>query len=310
MEQQGLVFLGVFALVGFIAKAAIVANISIKSRIAESFTVLCLFMIGANIAEFLGYFTYIATPEMGIFFVNLYMIALYFVFPSMIILALALIELPDTKIALIRKGLYFIAGLISVAHAAGYMTDGVTVANSGWTATLNHGQYYWVGIAWASGCALSNLVLLTYHYLNHPDFEIRSRCKVYLIAFSPVLLIALGVPTLKLVGFEASTAVSLPIAMVIFPFIMLLHTNGNIFWASLKFKILMAVIGLRKSDSLDEILGKIEEVRIREALKASNGRQNSAAELLGVPASTLCKKISKYGIQPEAFQRAAVLGGK
>jgi len=87
-----------------------------------------------------------------------------------------------------------------------------------------------------------------------------------------------------------------------FLFVMLLQTNGNIFWASLRLKILISVLTLKNINTLDEILGNIEKIRITEALRTSNGMQRNATKLLSVPPSTLNKKIAKYKIDVETYQ--------
>ena len=58
MESNALMFLGSVAFIGMILKVAILFNVSIKSQIAESFVVVCLFFLLQNVSEFLGYFTY------------------------------------------------------------------------------------------------------------------------------------------------------------------------------------------------------------------------------------------------------------
>jgi len=91
-------------------------------------------------------------------------------------------------------------------------------------------------------------------------------------------------------------------ATMFFLFVMLLQTNGNIFWASLRLKILISVLTLKNINTLDEILGNIEKIRITEALRTSNGMQRNATKLLSVPPSTLNKKIAKYKIDVETYQ--------
>jgi DNA-binding NtrC family response regulator len=49
---------------------------------------------------------------------------------------------------------------------------------------------------------------------------------------------------------------------------------------------------------LDEILADIESDSIRQAIRLSHGNKAKAAELLGMPASTLRSKIDKYRIEP------------
>jgi hypothetical protein len=302
MDQDTLIFLGGFALVGIGVKLLILFNISIKSKIAESFAITCIFFLVQNVAEFLGYFTYGASEQLGLGFVHIYMIALYFIFPSVTVLALTLTECKQLRAATVF--LYGIAGLISLAHLGGYIVDGIKFV--GWSAVTTKGEYYWVAIGSIGANVLASLSILFYHLLANSDFEIRSRCKVNLMAFMAMTAVILLVILFKLAGFDSSTAITLPLSTMFFLFVMLLQTNGNIFWVSLRFKILMSVITLKNIDTLDHILGNIEKLRITEALRASNGMQRNAAKLLSVPPSTLNKKIAKYQINAEDFQVVSV----
>ncbi len=302
MESNALMFLGAVAFIGMILKVAILFNVSIKSQIAESFVVVCLFFLLQNVSEFLGYFTYTISEQVGLAFVHMYMIALYFLFPSVLVLALTLVEFKHLKTA--RTVLYGIAFCITAAHLGGYIVDGIKFV--GWSAVTTPGSYYWAAITYPMLMAIFTVIVLFKHYIANSNFEIRNRCKVNLLAFSPMFLVAALVILFRLAGFESSTAITMPAATIFFLFVMLLQTNGNIFWASLRLKILMSVLTQKNINTLDEILGNIEKLRITEALKASNGMQRNAAKLLSVPPSTLNKKIAKYEICAEDFQRLSV----
>ncbi|MEX0963815.1 MAG: helix-turn-helix domain-containing protein [Pseudohongiellaceae bacterium] len=303
MEQSALLYLGAFALIGIILKLIILFNVSIKSKIAESFAVLCIFFLIQNVAEFLGYFTYNVSETLGLGFVHIYMIALYFIFPSVLLLALTLVEFKHLRAA--KVFMYSLAGLLSLAHFSGYVVEGIKFV--GWSAITTPGEYYGLVMAFIVLNSLGTLGVLLYHYIANSNFEIRSRCKVNLMAFLPMCAVASIVILFRLAGFESSTAISMPLATIFFLFVMLLQTNGNIFWASLRLKILLSVLTQKNINTLDEILGNIEKLRITEALRASNGIQRNAAKLLSVPPSTLNKKIAKYDIQAEEFQLLSVV---
>ena len=303
MNPDALMYLGAFALVGVLLKLTILFNISIKSKISESFAVVCMLFLIQNVAEFLGYFTYNANAGLGLFFVHIYMIALYFILPAVLLLALTLVEFKFLRSA--RVFLFGIAGLLSVAHTGGFIVTGIKFI--GWSAITTPTDYYWVATSFIVTCALSTIGVLLYHFFSNSNFEIRARSKVNLLAFSPMFVVVAVVVLFRLAGFESSTAISMPLATIFFLFVMLLQTNGNIFWASLRMKILISVLTLKDINTLDGILGNIEKLRITEALRASNGMQRNAAKLLSVPPSTLNKKIAKYEICAEDFQsRSAV----
>jgi len=303
MEQEALIYLSLFALIGIVVKLTILFNVSIKSKIAESFAVVCILFLVQNVSEFLGYFTYGASQSLGLGFVHIYMIALYFIFPSVLILALTLAEFKHLRSA--KVFFYGIAGLISLAHFSGLVIDGIKFI--GWSAVTTPAAYYWAAIAYIVFCALATLAVLSFHFIANDSFEVRNRCKVNLFAFAPMFAVLILVALFRMTGFESSTALSLPMATVFFLFVMLLQTNGNIFWASLRLKILISVLTLKNINTLDEILGSIEKLRITEALRASNGMQRDAARLLSVPPSTLNKKIAKYDIHAEDFHSVSIV---
>lgn len=298
MDQDALIYLGLIALVGIVLKTAILFNISIKSQISQSFAVVCIFFLLQNVAEFLGYFTYNVSEQLSFAFVHVYMIALYFIFPSILVLALSLVEFKRLRTA--KAFLYGVSLLISIAHVNGLVITGIKFI--GWSAVTTPGEYYWAAAGYSMLVAIWAVGVLLKHLLANNSFEIRSRAKVNLFAFSPIFLVVGLVLLFRLAGFESSTALMLPLATIFFLFVMLLQTNGNIFWASLRLKILMSVLTLKNINTLDDILGNIEKIRISEALRASNGMQRNAAKLLNVPPSTLNKKIAKYKIVAEEFQ--------
>ena len=114
---------------------------------------------------------------------------------------------------------------------------------------------------------------------------------------------------LKTLGFNSSSVVSLPIATLIFLYILLLHTNGNLFWLTTKFKTVFAVLLMSKDASVDSLINEIEKVRIQEALKLTNGQQKAAADILGIPASTLNKRLSKHKIKANNFKPSSTFRG-
>lgn len=303
MEQDALVYLGGFALIGILLKLAILFNVSIKSKIAQCFVVVCTLFLLQNVSEFLAYFTYLPAEHLSVMFIHIYMNTLYFIFPAILILALALTEfryLTATKIAL-----YGMASSLSLAHLGGHLIAGVKFLQ--WTAITTPGEYYWVIQVFLALNVLATLSVLAVNLIANSNYEVRNRCKVNLLAFSPIFSVVVFVILFRLAGFDSSTAISLPLATMFFLFVMLLQTNGNIFWASLRLKILLSVLTLKNINTLDEILGNIEKLRITEALRASNGMQRNAAKLLNVPPSTLNKKIAKYDIRADEFQSLSVI---
>jgi hypothetical protein len=305
MTQDAAIYLGTIAAIGFILKATILFNVEIKSKVAESFVVLCLIFVIQNVAEFLAYFTYLKSTQLGEFFIHIYYITLWFIFPSVLVLALAMTKYQYLKQA--RIILYTISSIATIAYMNGLVVAGFTFL--GWSVSGVPGQYYWLAMIYILFCCVSTIGYLAYQFVKNTDNEIRYNSKIYLIAFSPIVLVAVSVLLLKILGFNSTSVVSFPIASLIFLYILLLHTNGNLFWITTKCKTVLAVLMMHKDASVDSLINEIEKVRIQEALKLTNGQQKSAAELLGVPASTLNKRLSKHKIKANNFKPGGALRG-
>lgn len=292
MHFEAIVLLGSFAFIGFLLKALIVFNVEMKSKIAQNFVVLCLFFIASNVAEFLGYFTYLGSHELGEFFVHAYLVSLYFIFPAVLLFAMTMAKSPNVQRASII--LYSISTLLTAAHIGGYMIAGFEFL--GWSVISIPSKGFWLAMSYILVCTISTVVYLAFQVKRNKDAEIRYNCKINLYAFTPIMVVAFVVLLFRLAGYSASSAVSLPIATIIFLAVLLLHTNGNLFWLSTKFKTIFAIINMDKNASIDSIIGQIEKIRIEEALKVTSGQQKLAAKLINVPASTFNKKITKYNI--------------
>lgn len=298
MSLDALIYLGSIAAIGFILKATILFNVEIKSKIAESFVVLCFFFIIQNVAEFLAYFTYQQSIALSEFFIHVYFNSLWFIFPSVYILALALTK--SKYLTTARVILYGVSGIIVLAYLNGMVIADLVFL--GWTVNGVGGNWYWLGMGYILLCCLMTIAHLLFQLMRNTDTEIRYNCKIYLLAFIPIVAVAVVVLLLKTLGFNSSSAISLPIATLLFLYVILLHTNGNLFWLSTKFKTVLAVLRMNKTASVDAIINEIEKVRIQEALKLTNGQQKAAADILGIPASTLNKRLSKHKINANQFK--------
>lgn len=298
MSPDAAVYLGTIAAIAFVIKSAILFNIQIKDRVSHAFVLLCLFFVLQNAAEFLGYFTYLRSPALGEFFIHFYLVVSYFVFPSLLVLALTLtIPAWYNRVRLVG---YSISLILALAHAGGFVVDGFLFL--GWTSITQPGPLYWVVAAYILLCCVSVVSLLLYQLKFNPIPEIRQNARVTLWAFTPIIALAAVVLGLRILGFNSSSAVSLPIATTVFLYVMLLHTNGDLFWLSTKLKSILVIVKMDHNVSFDAIIQELEKVRIQEALKITEGQQKNAAELLGIPASTLNKRLNKYDIDADTFK--------
>lgn len=300
MNPDTAIYLGTIAAIGLVLKTTILFNVEIKSRVAECFTIMCLFLIAQNAAEFLGYFTYLKSARVGEFFVHIYMISLIFIFPSITMLALAVTD--GRYFNPLRIVLYSISVILAVCYLLGWVISGLNMV--GWSVITSPGPLYWVYMGYVLLCCLGTMVYLAFCMISAEKSEIRYNARVNLLAMVPIVAVAVGVLALRVAGFDSSSAISLPIATLLFLYIMLLHTNGNLFWLTTKFKSVIAIMMMEKDASVDSIISEIEKVRIQEALKLTNGQQKLAAQILGLPASTLNKRISKYNLDANGYKES------
>ena len=298
MSPDAAVYLGTVAAIVFVLKCAILFNIRIKDRVSQAFVALCLFFVFQNAVEFLGYFTYLKSVALGEFFIHLYMLSTFFIFPSLVTFTLALIN--SQWFSHVRLFVYAVSATFAVAYLAGYVVDGFVFL--GWSVITEPGPLYWTVMGYLLLCCASVVLVLAHSLRNNEDQDIRQNARVTLYAFTPIVAVAVGVLGLRIAGFNSSSAVSLPIATVIFLYLMLLHTNGNLFWFSTKLKSIVVIMKMDHNASFDAIIQELEKVRIQEALKLTDGQQKTAAELLGIPASTLNKRLNKYKIDADAFK--------
>lgn len=298
MTPDAAVYLGTVAAIAFVVKCAILFNVQIKDRISQTFVLLCLFFVIQNAVEFLGYFTYLKSASLGELFLHFYLVTTYFVFPTLLLYALALTG--SRWFGKIRFATYTLSVAFTLAHIGGFVVDGFVFL--GWSVITEPGPLYWTAMSYVLLCCIAVVALLAYHFKSNSDHEIRHNARVTLWAFTPIIAVAAGVLSLRVLGFDSSSAVSLPVATVIFLYIMLLHTNGNLFWFSTKLKSILVIMRMDHNVSFDAIITELEKVRIQEALKLTDGQQKNAAELLGIPPSTLNKRLNKYEINAETFK--------
>lgn len=298
MSPDAIVWLGSVAAIGLFLKAVLLFHVEIKDEIALSFALLCLLFIVQNAAEFLGYFMLLDRPETGVIFLHVYMIAALYVFPSVLLLALAMGKCRHLNRA--RIALYSISMGLTLLYLAGWVVSGVEF--TGWTVITQAGPLYWVAMGFLLICCLLAPIYLFWKANTESDHIVRYNCKVNLIAICPVVFVVSIVLLLRAAGFASSSAISLPIATMVFLYIIVLHTRGDLFWISTKLASFMALLKVDKSATVREVTAELEKVFIVQALKMTCGNQATAAQLLKIPAPTLNKRIKKYGLDPAVFE--------
>ncbi|MEX2131399.1 MAG: hypothetical protein WD772_07915, partial [Pseudohongiellaceae bacterium] len=243
MDSAGFVMLGLVALVGLILKLAILFNIELKTPLARSFAILCLILLLQNVAEFLTYFTYLKSESTGRLLFNCYMLVVYFIAPALLTLVLRLVE--SKYVFQISVASYLGSVIIAILHMSGLVITGYEFI--GWSIISTPGQFYGVSMLVIAFNLLLAVGMLAFTIFTSSSTHIVSRCKVSLLAFTPMLTVFAGVQLARLAGFQSSSAISLPIATLLFLFIMLHETKDNLYWLSTKFQMVFALLMMDKS---------------------------------------------------------------
>lgn len=298
MSPDAIVWLGSVAAIGLFLKAILLFHVEIKDEIALSFVLLCLLFIVQNAAEFLGYFTLLDHPETGELFLHIYMVAALFVFPSVLLLAMAMGKSRHLNRA--RIALYSVSTGLTLLYMAGWVVSGVQF--TGWTVITEPGPLYWIAMGFLLICCLVAPIYLFWRANTETDYIVRYNCRVNLIAICPLVFVVSIVLLLRVAGFESSAAISMPAATMVFLYIIVLHTRGDLFWISTKLASFMALLKIDKSATVREVTSELEKVFIVQALKMTCGNQSTAARLLKIPAPTLNKRIKKYGLDLAVFE--------
>ena len=298
MEPNTAVYLGTVAAISFVLKCTILFNIRIDSRTSQAFVVLCLFFVIQNAAEFLGYFTYLTSEAISELFAHIYIVAAYFMLSSVLIFTLALTDSRYYSFA--RFGLYSISTVIAIGYVNGLIISDLVFL--GWTIIADPGRYYLLAMIFNLICCAAIVGCLWHSSKYSVNLDIKHNARVAMFAFLPILLVAVGVYGFRLLGFNSSSAVSLPIATLIFLYILLLHTNGTLFWFSAKLRCILAIMKLKQDVPMEAIIEELERIRIHQAMKITNGHQKQAAKLLGISAPTLNKRLSKYQINADSYK--------
>jgi energy-converting hydrogenase Eha subunit A len=298
MSPDAAVLLGVVAAILLVLKCLILFTVRVRDRVSKAFVALCLFFACQNAIEFLGYFSHLNSIALSEVFLHLYMVTLFFVVPSFLVLPLALADSP--WFIRVRGICYCIAVLTMLAYLGGYVVEDYVFLD--WTAVARPGPLYWVVMGYNLACCVGYLLVLVQQSYTNPDYQVRHNTRVTLVATTPIIAVAVAVLSLRLLGFDSSSALSLPLATLLFLYIMLVHTQGNLFWLSTKVKALLLLMRMDHRVPAEELVSELEKMRIQEALKLTGGQQNNAAQVLGVPASTLSKRISKYRIDADNYR--------
>jgi hypothetical protein len=246
-------------------------------------------MILLNTFEFLVSITYYIDPYLATWLLHGEMLSIIFLAFSLVVFSLTVAENSYTQPISILFG--FGAVVCSCLLLTGQLVLGYEQA--GYSVISIPGPFYIALNSFVSLGVFVMLVILVYTSLLK-NGEVQSRSQQVLIAIAPVCVIALTVQVLRFKGFNSSTAVYLLIATTFFVAMMVLYQSGRIVIFKIKWTVIWKLAVSMRNVKLGEWVGLIEELLVKEAMRASDNNQTEAAKLIGSNQSAVGRKFKKY----------------
>lgn len=289
---------GVFALVGVVLKALILAQVSTRTKITFAFVILTLLFIAQNAFEFLGFWVFESNEVLAFRFIDGLMVTLIFISPAAVhFIARTIGNRPAlySVIPLVLFASYLTFLLLTGELVQTYQHIGYTIVSVPGPAYPLL-QYYALA---ALVIAVGSLVL----GVLSKDKEIRTRSQILFLAFAPILLVSFGVNLLKLSGYNSSTAILMPLASTFFIWVLMYLARDEVVTFRLKWRQAWFLVGQLKrivfsnySYANQDYLEFIEREQLKTLLEIADGKQSEVARLLGTSRATICRKVSKFGL--------------
>jgi len=287
MEQMQI--LGMVALLAGAAKTAILFFSQTQNKLTSAFALLCISMVLLNAFEFLVSITYSTDPYLATWLLHGEMLSIILLALCLLIFSLTVTENKYIKLitsvfgtwAVISACLLFTGQLVLGYEQAGYSVISIP------------GPYYPVLNFYAFVTFQSLLLILIYSSFVKSS-DVRERSRQVLLAISPIFLLILFVQLTRLMGFNSSTAVFMPLATTFFVAMMVLYQSGRIVIFKIKWTVIWKLAVSMRDVKLSEWVGLVEELLVKEAMRENGNNQTEAAKLIGSNQSTVGRKFKKY----------------
>lgn len=288
MEQMQI--LGLVALLAGLAKTAILSFSQTENKLTSAFALVCISMVLMNAFEFLVAFTYSRDPDLATLLLHAEMLSIMLLAFCLLLFSLTVTEHRYIKPLATLFG--FWALLCACLLVSGQLVLGYEAA--GYSLISIPAAYYSVFNAFAFAAFNAVLITLLYSSIRSAG-EVRTRSRQVLIAISPIYLIILFVQLTRLLGFNSSTAVAMPIATTFFVAMMVLYQSGRIVVFKIKWTVLWKLATQMRDVKLSDWVGLVEEEMVKESMRVSGNNQSEAAKLIKSNQSTVGRKFKKYG---------------
>ena len=297
MEQFYL--FGLAALIACTLKIVILSMVISRTKLASAFNLICIALITQNALEFLSAFTYAANPEVATYFLDGLMFSLYASAAALVYFSLTVAQVKFIRPLSTLFLLFAVA--IGGLHATGYIVDGYIPL--GYTIISNEGVLYPAFEAFILAVIAVSIGTLFMGRRSNNQ-EIQSRSKTALLAIAPICLLGVGVIALRIIGFNSSSGIFMPLATTFFVWILMLDQRGEFVTFNVKWRIIWKLATNIKSLKLADWAGEVEKQLVLEAMRTKNNNKSAAAKLVGSNQTTFHRKAEKH-MQTPARHRAA-----
>lgn len=303
--------LGLIALVAAIFKGLILYRAVSQTKLQAAFVILSLVLILQNSLEFLTSLFLASDPATATPYVHAVIASLYILVLSIVHISVVITQ---KKYGGEELFLFFSAWvlLLGLFHANGILIDSFQLTS--FSIISVPGPTYPLLLLYAAS-AMACVLYLMVRGLRSKDREIQVKSWVALKALSAIIVVILGVVVLRVLGFNSSTAVALPIASTIFLWVLLLDRSDEFLsfehsWRDqmaiffIKWKTLF-ILARKKNINPIEWSDAAEKSIVMGAMKRTSVKQE-AADLLEIKRTTFNRKLDKYK-EPEEIAEHQVV---
>lgn len=288
--------LGLVALLAGIAKTVVLSLSQTENKLTSVFSLVCISMVLQNAFEFLISITYSSDPRLATQFLHSEMLSIIFLAFCLLIFSLIV-----TKKKYI-KSIAAIFGIWALVCACLLFTGQLVLGyeQTGYSVISIPGPYYQVFNFYAFVTFQFLLLILVYSAFTE-NSKVRERSRQVLIAISPIFLLILFIQLTRLMGFNSSTAVFMPLTTTFFVAMMVFYQSGSIVIFKIKWKAIWKLAVTMRNVKLNEWVGLVEKLLVEEAMREKANNQTEAAKLIGSNQSTISRKFKKYESQHRKF---------
>jgi len=290
---------GLTALVACTMKIVILFMANTNTKLTAAVNLVCIALIAQNALEFLSAFTFSANPVIASYFVDGVMFSLYFFAAALVYFCVTVAQIQSAR--LISSLFAGFALLVGALHLSGQLIDGYVAV--GYTIISNEGALYPVFQVYILSVILTLLVTLM-HGIIKAEPEIQARCKTTLLAIAPICGTGVGVIVFRMLGFNSSSAIVMPIASTFFVWVLMLDQRGEFITFRVKWRIIWKLAINIKNLNLTDWAEEVEKQLVLEALRTEGNNKSAAARLLGSNQTTFHRKAEKYLETPVRKPRA------